>query len=334
METVPFCLKKFNKRISTACFRQIRYNEYKFQKLHRGGSMMIYIADDVPKWTDSYKLMTKEQLNIPGLHMMGYAHFQEAYDRLDTHFHTTIEFVVIIKGRQQYIVEGKHYMLYGNEMFVTYPYEQHGNGEDAQDRCEFIWFQIDMSSSQNFLGQTSPRSEYVFHQIRNYHNRTQKVNSNDIPLLQKAFTLLGTSDISQQTLGYNYFMQFILKNICISNQETKKEVYSEDIEMAVSYIHKNLFADMDIEVIASQCGLSVSRFKSKFKEQIGVTPHSYINALKIDTAKVFLKDESKTITEIAYVLNFSSSNHFASIFKKYTGCTPSEFRNHQYSNLY
>lgn len=287
---------------------------------------MLYIADDVPQWTESYKLLTKEQLNIPGLHMMGAAHFQSAYDRLDTHFHTTMEFVVVINGRQQYKIEEKHYMLYGNDMFVTYPYEQHGNGEDVQDRCKFIWFQIDLSSEENFLGLTEPRSLYVYNQIMNYRNRTKKINTSDGLMLQKAFFLLGTKDISNQTLGYSYFLQFVLKNICTKEIEIKKENNSLDIEKAVLYIQKNLFSDMDINMIAEQCGLSVSRFKTKFKDQMGVTPHSYINALKIDTAKMYLKDEDKTITEIAYVLNYSSSNHFASIFKKFTGCTPSEFR--------
>lgn len=292
---------------------------------------MIYLADDEPKWTDSYKVITEKQLNIPGLHMIGQAHFQEAYAKLDTHFHATMEFVVIMKGRQQYIVEGKHFMLYGNEMFVTYPFEQHGNGEDAQDRCDFIWFQIDLSSPHNFLGLTSPRSEYVYHQISNYQSRTKKINSRDLPMLQQAFTLLGTNALSQQTLGYSYFIQFVLNNISASGYEEKEETYDSDMEIAVSYIHRNLLKDIDIECIAKQCGLSSSRFKAKFKEQIGITPHSYINALKIDTAKVLLKDPKNTITEIAYTLNFSSSNHFASIFKKYTGVAPSEYRNQQYN---
>ena len=293
---------------------------------------MLHITDDVPKWTESYKLLTREQLNIPGLHMMGAAHFQDAYDRLDTHFHTTMEFVVVINGRQQYVVEEERYMLYGNDMFVAYPYEQHGNGEDMQDPCEFIWFQIDLSSKENFLGLQSPRSEYIYDQVLNYHNRTKKINVRDGSMLQKAFFLLGATEISQQTLGYSYFLQFVIKNICAENMELKKENHSLDIEKAVSYIQKNLFSDMDLNMIAGQCGLSVSRFKTKFKEQIGVTPHAYINALKIDTAKMYLEDKNKTITEIAYALNYSSSNHFASIFKKFTGCTPSEFRNNR--NVY
>lgn len=302
--------------------------------IQNGGLCMNHVADDVPVWKDHYKLMTKEQLNIPGLHMMGHARFLEVYDKLDTHFHANLEFVVLLNGRQKYLVNEKQYMLYGNEMFMTYPYEQHGNGNALQDVSEFLWFQIDLSSAGNFLGLVPPRSDYLYQQFLNYRTRIKKIQEGDPALLKKAFYLLSSRKISSQSLGYGYLLEFILKNICTQDGEMKKEDYSKDIETAVSYIHQNLFSDLNIDVIAKQCGLSPSRFKAKFKQQIGVTPHNYINSLKIDSAKVYLKDEKRSITEISYLLNFSSSNHFASVFKKYTGYTPSEFRDKRFPDIY
>ena len=294
---------------------------------------MLYLTDDVPIWKDEFKLLTREQLNIPALHMMGYAHFQTVHAVLDTHFHTNMEFVVVMNGKQQYVVGGKRYILYGNEFFVTYPYEQHGSGGVSQDVCEFIWFQIDLSSSKNFLGLTPPHSEYLFRQMLNYHHRTKKTNIKDVSLLHKAFCLFSSKELPQQTLGYSYFLQFILKNICTPDVELKKDIYSEDIQDAMTFIHENLLNDLGIDLIAEKCGLSSSRFKAKFKEQLGITPHAYINFLKIDSAKIYLKDMDKSITDIAYLLNFSSSNHFASVFKKYTGYTPTDFRNKKFSGI-
>lgn len=295
---------------------------------------MLHLTDDVPIWSDSYKVITREQLNIPGLHMMGYANFQSASEVLDTHFHTNLEFVIIINGKQRYVVGGKCFELYGNEIFTTYPYEQHGNGEVSQDICEFIWFQIDLSSSQNFLGLTPPRSEYLFRQMLNYSWRTKKVNMKDIPLLQKAFYSLSSKELSQQTLGYSHFLEFLVKNICTPDIELKRDIYSEDIQNAITYIHENLLNNLNIDMIAEQCGLSTSRFMAKFKEQLGITPHAYINSLKIDSAKIYLKDMNRSVTDVAYLLNFSSSNHFASVFKRYTGYTPSEFRHKRFASIY
>lgn len=295
---------------------------------------MLHIADDVPIWRENYKVVTKEQLNIPGLYMMGYAHFITVDQPLEDHFHTNMEFVVILNGKQKYLAGDKRYMLYGKDMFVSYPYEQHGNRGAVQDVCEFIWFQLDVSSPKNFLGLVPPYSEYVFQQVLKYRQRIRRVNGKELALLRSAFDHLSSGDFSKQMLGYSDLLRFIIRNICTPEAESEEDADDEAIQDVTSYIHKNLLNDLNIELLAEKCGLSASRFKAKFKEEMGVTPHAYINALKIDSAKVYLKDSERSITDIAYLLNFSSSNHFASVFKKYTGQTPTEFRNQSGSHIY
>lgn len=295
---------------------------------------MHYSADDVPIWRENYKVLVKDQLNISGLYMIGYANHQKAAAFLDNHFHANMEFVVLIKGRQQYNAEEKSHMLYGKEMFATWPHELHGGTGYKQDICEYIWFQIDLSSPDHFLGLTPPHSEYLYQQFQNYRQRRKKVSTKDIMILKEAFDGFSSRETSGQIRGHCGFLQFVAKNICTSDEEPEKEGNDEDIQEVVSYIHRNLQNDLNIEILAQYCGLSTSRLEAKFKEQIGVTPHAYINALKVDSAKIYLKDPNRSITEIAFLFNFSSSNHFAAVFKKHTGFTPTQFRKQRCSSIY
>lgn len=295
---------------------------------------MLHIPDDIPRWSDEYKLLTKKQLNIPALHMMGHANFHSTFAKLETHYHCNMEFVVIIKGKQRYVVNEKYYMLYGGDIFMTYPYEHHGNGDLPQETCEFIWFQLDLSSPESFLGLTSPYSEYLFRQMLNYHNRTKRVSARDLTLLQQAFKYLASDLPREHIHGYSCLLHFFMNAICTSDVPDSALFYSPDIQEAISYIHTHVIENPGVEQIASFCGLSSSRFKAKFKEELGITPHAYITALKIDTAKILLKDPQNSITDVAYQLNFTSSNHFSSVFKKQTGYTPSEFRNQRLSSIY
>ena len=295
---------------------------------------MLHMPDDQPQWSDEYKLLTREQLDIPALHMIGHADFHTAYIKLATHYHCNMEFVVIINGKQQYVVNGKHYMLYGGDIFMTYPYENHGNGYLPQEVCEFIWFQIDMSSSQNFLGLPPQYGEHLFRQCLNYQHRTKKSNPKDLPILRQAFQLLSSSNNQKRILGYSYFLQFIMHNIFTDDIALTKDIYSTEIQNAMDYISSHLTERLTIEDIAENCGLSPSHFKAKFKTEIGITPYAYIMSLKIDTAKILLKNPKNTVTDVAFQLNFSSSNHFSSVFKKYTGYTPTDFRNQRLSNIY
>lgn len=97
------------------------------------------------------------------------------------------------------------------------------------------------------------------------------------------------------------------------------------IEDAIAFIHANLGNPILLEEAADSCGLSLSRFKVKFKEEIGVTPREYINRVKIEKSKRLL-EENCSVTDTALNLGFSTPNYFAVSFKKYTGLTPREYQ--------
>lgn len=99
-----------------------------------------------------------------------------------------------------------------------------------------------------------------------------------------------------------------------------------DILQSLQFIDEHLTTDISIDDIAFECALSTSRFKAKFKEQMGVTPLYYINSLKINRAKEMLKNSDLSVIDIAFALGFASSNYFSAVFKKFTGYSPVAYR--------
>jgi AraC-like DNA-binding protein len=85
--------------------------------------------------------------------------------------------------------------------------------------------------------------------------------------------------------------------------------------------------EMDYSLIrlAEEAGLSLSRFKSKFKAQMGIAPHEFILYCKVDAAKQLLLKQRRSVTDTAMTLGFSSSQYFATVFKRFTQQTPVEF---------
>lgn len=286
---------------------------------------MIYFADDKPEWTDERKVLIREQLHIPALHMIGYARMKKANGIMEDHYHRMMEFTAVLNGTQQYIVNDKKYELYGNDFFVTYPYEQHGNGTQLQKVSELLWFQIDLSSPDNFLGLASPFDEQLYQQVVNYHQRKNVLSVKEIQRLLEVFWLLADGSPSKRLLGYSHFLDFVVQNIK-TEDSGEKDGYSEEVQRAMDYIHRHLLKNLRLEKIAKECEVSLSHFKCKFKEEVGVTPHEYILIEKIQYGKMYLQRTQKPIIELAYELGFSSSQHFSSVFKKYTGHTPTEYR--------
>ncbi|MBK6967493.1 MAG: helix-turn-helix transcriptional regulator [Bacteroidales bacterium] len=67
-----------------------------------------------------------------------------------------------------------------------------------------------------------------------------------------------------------------------------------------------------------------------FSEVTGMTIERYLIAHKIERVKELLLYHEYTLTEISYILNYSSVAHLSSQFKKVTGLTPSYFKKLRY----
>lgn len=101
---------------------------------------------------------------------------------------------------------------------------------------------------------------------------------------------------------------------------------SPTIRNAIQRIHDQPTQMFAIRELARWCGLSESRFKERFRDEVGVPPAEYMMRRKIDAAKALLLSGDQTVTKIALDLGFSSSQYFATTFRRYTGRTPGEYR--------
>lgn len=153
------------------------------------------------------------------------------------------------------------------------------------------------------------------------------VSHKDLELLQNAWDLITSPREYGRFLGNICLIQFLTAYFCDDAmlQKHNSDV-SPDLQKALQYIDANLTSDMQLSDIARNCNMSISHFKTKFRMQLGITPLGYITLQKIERATKLLKCGTESVTDIANYLNFSSSNYFSSVFKQYTGYSPSEFR--------
>lgn len=98
------------------------------------------------------------------------------------------------------------------------------------------------------------------------------------------------------------------------------------LALVLDLIENDLSQDLSLKILAATAGLSEYHFLRMFKQSTGYTPHQYVISQRIERAKELLKKTDMSITEIAYLLGFSSSAHFTHHFRRKTGVTPSELR--------
>jgi AraC-like DNA-binding protein len=117
----------------------------------------------------------------------------------------------------------------------------------------------------------------------------------------------------------------VLGNIT-ARERASAEQGVERFAHVISHIESNLSEPdkLTIDVLSAIAELSPSRFKALFKEKLGIPPAEYALRLRIKEARRRLTAGDATVTGVALDLGFSSSQYFASSFKRLTLMTPRE----------
>lgn len=93
------------------------------------------------------------------------------------------------------------------------------------------------------------------------------------------------------------------------------------------YIELHYMESLYLEHMAELTNTSSKYFSKYFKKTFGVNFVEYLNLVRINRAKEFLKNESYTVSEVGEKTGFMHATTFSSTFKRFTGITPTQYRN-------
>lgn len=92
------------------------------------------------------------------------------------------------------------------------------------------------------------------------------------------------------------------------------------------YVAANLESDLTLAQLAKVASLSRFHFARAFKASVGLPPHQYVSARRLERAKELLIRGDQTLLDIAIELSFSSQANFTRAFHRGTGVTPGTYR--------
>lgn len=101
---------------------------------------------------------------------------------------------------------------------------------------------------------------------------------------------------------------------------------SDLIRKAVSYINKFYNQELTLSSVAEHVSLNPSYFSNLFKKETGTNFSAYLANVRIENAKLLLRDSNLALSEIAVELGFESQSYFSKVFKEHEGVTPRQYR--------
>lgn len=93
-----------------------------------------------------------------------------------------------------------------------------------------------------------------------------------------------------------------------------------------SYIEARYNKDIKASEVAAWLKITPNYFSILFKQKFGKGFAEYLNEVRIEQAKVKLSGTDDRVFEIAESVGYKEYKYFCSIFKTYTGVTPTQYR--------
>jgi len=141
---------------------------------------------------------------------------------------------------------------------------------------------------------------------------------------------LGEVEILEDiSLSQHEQFNIALKKSGLELIDDKRAVLIEKIKnVIIEMIH---YQEASIKVnfsvfLAEKLHLDYTYISNLFSQVVGTTIEHFIIAHKIERAKELILYDELNLTEIAFLLNYSSVSHLSKQFKKVTGLTPSYFK--------
>ena len=110
-----------------------------------------------------------------------------------------------------------------------------------------------------------------------------------------------------------------------SMQKTDSIVHSQK-DVIKDYIDRNYKKDISAKDVAGILGYSDVYFSKVFKQLFDDNFINYLTKIRIDRAKLLLKDVSFNIKEVGKSVGYADSNYFTKVFKRSIGISPSKYR--------
>lgn len=94
----------------------------------------------------------------------------------------------------------------------------------------------------------------------------------------------------------------------------------------LTWIEKNYKNDISLTNAADQMHMNPNYLSRMFKKEAGITFVHYITQLRMNEAIRLLNTTSRSVSDISLEVGFNDYFYFLKSFKKYTGKTPSQYR--------
>ena len=240
-----------------------------------------------------------------------FAVVRDAESYIDFHSHAGFEIVYYVSGSGTTTIGNDQYPYGSGQFTIIPPGHKHDEYRRDETRVMFAVFSYDP------VPIPLPAGIY-----RDDADGTVR------KLLEKM-----AAELQSKNRFYHLKLNCILTELIIeagriigSEAPNETQEANEKLGYAKNYMEQYFYEKVDLTDLAKTLGYSYHYFRHQFKDKTGYSPIQYVIRKRIDQAKKLLTGSSQPITTIAMECGFSTPPQFCTLFKKYVGISPKQYR--------
>ena len=235
------------------------------------------------------------------------------------HIHEVYELSLVLSGESRYLFKDFTAKIKCGSMILIKPFEVH---KTLPVECDYerILFHFNSSIFSAVF------SDKVTNEILSvFSNRLIDLGEEETEKATKMLLeIKNCLDSEKKELATIYLAKFLayIRRFCKNKGENHTQSMISDI---MKYINSNI-AKVSIEDICNNFYMSSQNLNMLFKKELFMTPHKYIDLLRMNYALELIKEDNLSVDEVAYFCGYGSCSYFCSKFKKTYGQTPMSYK--------
>ena len=256
--------------------------------------------------------------------------------RIPPHTHDFIEFVYMLKGRSNHVVDGVEYPMNSGDLLIINYDQQHSFDGDPKARfCNILikpaFVDKNLRECTDLFNLFETEHYGEFKELIDNKRRHIRFSPEEKRCFEYMVLLLDKElkdgvigcDITTRA-GVGFLLTMIFRKMCRSLTGEPG-----DFKYILAYIGENYKQNISAAYLAEMCHYNTSYFSRVFKKYTGTTFSEYLKRVRITKACELIAEKSVMINDVCEKIGYTNKTNFYKHFRQVVGMTPGEFKRAQ-----
>jgi AraC-like DNA-binding protein len=250
---------------------------------------------------------------------LGRVRYRRALPELPPHRHeNAYEVCFLREGNLTWEIDGRPVLFGPGEVLVLAPAAEHGGARSMMERCRMDFLQVHAAP-------TGTRLARLVAALAATASRPRAAGAG----VGEAFDRV-LAEVRRRDRWAPDGMEAAVAGLLVAVLRAHEAgmagggAFSEPVARVARHFDRNPANWPTVHALARLAGLGATQLQERFRHETGLSLNAYALERRLARAKILI-GQGRSSSEVAAVLGFSSSQYFATVFKRHVGVTPGAF---------